>query len=132
MRMIFLITSREQGLIREGWSEGSSLANPRVDVQKSRRRLRSRMSQPKMTKSTEDGARVNAAATGRRFIFLPGEISKTLRAGVSVSATVSNHSCDFREVSRRHRSVWQTRRPECSSGMQIMWSISLHCSENVR
>jgi len=73
MRVIFNCISKSQGRHREVGSEGSETANPRVDEQKSRIRPRIRMSEPKITKSTEEGFRVNEAIAGRRIGDLPGE-----------------------------------------------------------
>ena len=77
MNMIFRTTSKEQGQTREGMSEESSLANPRTDEQKLRRRPRVWMNQPSMMKSAKERLRVNAAVAGRRLTFLPREISTT-------------------------------------------------------
>lgn len=52
--MIFNCTSKSQGRNREVGSEGNETANPRADGQKSRTR-------PRITKSTEEGFRVNEA-----------------------------------------------------------------------
>ena len=50
-----ITTSRRQGPLREGWSEGSPSAKVRADEQKSHRRLSLRVSQHKMTKPTGYG-----------------------------------------------------------------------------
>lgn len=76
MRMIFLNISKEQGLFREEWSEGSSTANPRTDEQKSGIRPRVWVSVPRNAKPTEGRLKVNSAVTGRKFTCLPGEISE--------------------------------------------------------
>jgi hypothetical protein len=74
--MIFNCISKSQGRNREVGSEGSETANPRADEEESRIRPRIQMSEPKITKSTEEGFRVNAAAAGGKVGGLPGEISK--------------------------------------------------------
>ncbi len=50
-----ITTSRRQGQVREGLSEGSSSAKVRADEQKPHRRLSLRASQHKMTKPTGYG-----------------------------------------------------------------------------
>jgi len=67
--------SKSQGRHREVGSEGSETANPRTDEQKPRRRPGARMSEPSITKSTEEGLRVNEAVAGRKIRSLPGEAS---------------------------------------------------------
>ena len=47
---VTITTSRRQGQVREGWSEGSPSANVRADEQKSHRRPSLRVSQHMMTK----------------------------------------------------------------------------------
>ena len=87
--MIFNCTSKSQGRNREIGSEGSETAKPRVDEQKSRIRPRIRMSEPKITKSTEDGFRVNVAATGGKVSGLPGEISEQRGSGNRTALAVA-------------------------------------------
>jgi hypothetical protein len=50
-----ITTSRRQGQVRKGLSEGSPSAKVRADEQKSHRRLSLRVSQHKMTKPTGYG-----------------------------------------------------------------------------
>ena len=78
----FLTTSRRQGQIGDGLSEGSRLANPRADEQKPRIRPRDWKSEPKITNSTEGSLKVNMAAVWRMFVFLPREISEICGWGV--------------------------------------------------
>jgi hypothetical protein len=73
--MNFKCASKSQVRHREVGSKGSETANPRADEQKSRRRPGTRMSEPSITKSTEEGFRVNEAVAGRKIRYLPGEIS---------------------------------------------------------
>jgi hypothetical protein len=89
--MIFNCNSKSQGRNREVGSEGSETANPRADEQKPRIRPRIRMSEPKMTKSTEEGFRVNGAVAGRKISGLPGEISEVCGTGnrAALSAATS-------------------------------------------
>jgi hypothetical protein len=79
--MIFNCTSKSQGRHREVGSEGSETAKPRADGQKPRIRPRIWMSEPKITKSTEDGFRVNGAVAGGKIGGLPGEISEERGTG---------------------------------------------------
>jgi hypothetical protein len=79
--MIFNCTSKSQGRHREVGSEGSETAKPRADGQKPRIRPRIWMSEPKITKSTEDGFRVNGAVAGGKVGGLPGEVSEVRDSG---------------------------------------------------
>ena len=67
-------TSRRQGRFREGWSEGSPMANVRDDEQKPHTRLSPWASWHNTTKPTGSGGRVNAAFVHGKFTFLSGEI----------------------------------------------------------
>ena len=67
-------TSRRQGRLREGGSEGSWSANVRDDEQKPHIRLSPWVSWHNITKPTGSGGRVNAAFVHEKFTFLSGEI----------------------------------------------------------
>ncbi len=67
-------TSRRQGRKGDQPSEGSPLANVRVDEQKPHTRLSPRASWHNTTKPIGSGDRVNAAVVHGKFTFLSGEI----------------------------------------------------------
>ncbi len=79
--MIFNCNSKSQGRNREVGSEGSETANPRADGQKLRIRPRIWMIEPMITKSTEEGFRVNGAVAGGKVGGLPREISEVRDSG---------------------------------------------------
>jgi hypothetical protein len=62
------------------------------------------MSEPSITKSTEEGLRVNEAVAGRKIRCLPGEASTPMRSEQSESALAGNGYRESRGVSRGHSS----------------------------
>src|SRR3990172_7715475 len=67
-------TSRRQGRLREGGSEGSPMANVRDDEQKPHTRLSPWASWHNTTKPTGSWGRVNAAFVHGKLTVLSGEI----------------------------------------------------------
>ena len=58
---VIITTSRRQGQVREGWSEGSLSAKLRADEQKSHRRPSSRGEWAQDHETLGSGGKVNAA-----------------------------------------------------------------------